>query len=372
MERMKIRLSKKKWFLIITVSFSFLLALALQMTTNHLKQRLPHERAALMWDKEGNTAHISVFFSEGEKNALKEDIEATEHLIQSWYYNLLDKTKEVAVETAGVSSANARKVIYGCYANGKVSLQNGKKKLDVNAYGVGGDFFQFHPIKLLKGSYFSQSDLMQDRIIIDTETAWQLFGSDDIVGMFVTIRDVPHMVVGVYERERGTLLDAAGNAESRIYVSHSSLRDFGSYHGLEGVEFFVPNPVRSFGKGLVEAEMQGRKVAVVEHENRFGVISLTKVIKELPTRSMSLSGITYPAWENMARSYEDILARILIVKYILWIYIIIVLVGIIWHLWLHRTWRAKDIYEKAKDYNYERSVKRHTKKQLKKEKGDEL
>lgn len=369
---MKIRLSKKKWLLIITVSICFVIALGLHITASKLKQQLPHEQAALLWDAEKNTAHISMFFSESEKNTLKQDMEATEYQIKTWYYNLMDKVTEASLDTAKVTNANARSVIYGYHATGKVSLQNGKKKLDVSAYGVGGDFFQFHPIKLLQGSYFNEQDLMQDRVILDTETAWQLFGSNDVVGMFVTIQDVPHMVVGVYERERGSLIDAAGNAESRIYVSHTSLRKYGTYHGLEGVEYFIPNPVTGFAKGLLEAEVENRKVALVEHQNRFSFLPLLKVVKELPTRSMSLSGITYPYWENMARSYEDILARLLIFELLCWLYIVIVLVGFIWHLWLNRKWRIKHIYEKAKDYTYDISVKRNANKQNKLDKGEEL
>lgn len=365
MKRINISLSKKQWLLIISCMISFILAFSLHMLGKHLKQQLPHEQVANTWDKEGNTAHISVFFSEDEKYALKQEEDATQYLLDSWYYDLLTNITQASVDTSGVKNQNARSLVYGYHADGKVTLVNNNSKVEVNAYGVGGDFFQFHPIQLLYGSYFSQSDLMQDRIIIDTETAWQLFGSNDVVGMFVTIQNVPHMVVGVYERERGSLIDAAGNKESRVYVSHNSLYEYGTYHGLESVEYLLPNPVTGFARNLVNAECEKRDVLLVEHQNRFAFMSLLQVIKELPTRSMSISGITFPYWENMARSYEDILARLLIAECVFWVYLIIVTISTIWYLWLHRKWRAVHIYEKVKDDYYALSVRRYHKKQQK-------
>lgn len=39
-------------------------------------------------------------------------------------------------------------------ADGKITLVNGKNTLDANAIGIGGDFFMFHPLKLITGAYF--------------------------------------------------------------------------------------------------------------------------------------------------------------------------------------------------------------------------
>lgn len=373
MKRINFQLSKKKWLLIISCIVCVFLALGLHIVSAHLKGQLSHEQVAAAWDAEGHTAHISVFFSESEKYSWKQqDALETQYQIDSWYHNLEKKITEASIETAGVTNSNARSIVFGYHATGKVTLENNKNKVEVNAYGVGGDFFLFHPVKLLHGSYFSQSDLMQDRIVIDTETAWQLFGSNDVVGMFVTIGETPHMVVGVYERDRGAFLDAAGNAVSSVYVSHTTLQNYGTYHGMESVEYLLPNPVTGFGKGLIEEQCQNMDVAFVEHQNRFEAFSLLNVIKQFGTRSMVLNGITFPYWENMARAYEDILAALLILEFVFWAYTGIVTVGFIWYLWLHRKWRVKHLYEKAKDYTYALSVNHHRKKQNKHIEGEEL
>lgn len=372
MKRISFRCSKRRRILIITCIVSLLAAGCLHMVSHVMKDQLPHEKVAELWDAEGDTAHISVFFTETEKYALKQDKKQAEFQLKTWYYNLVAELEAATIETAGVENANARDLVYGYSATGQVTLQNGKSNVQTKAYGVGGDFFQFHPLKLVYGSYFSQSDLMQDRIIIDTETSWKLFGSSDVVGMFVTINKVPHMIVGVYERDSGYFNDAAGNDESLVFVSHNTLSEYGEYHGLESVEYLIPNPVTGFGFNMIEQQCSGMDVALVEHQTRFEFLSLWKIIRQFGTRSMGLSGITFPYWENMARGYEDILAGLLMTELVLLAYAGIVSVGFIWYLWLHRKWRVKHIYDKAKDFSYAIRVKRHRMKHNKKSKGEEL
>ena len=69
---------------------------------------------------------------------------------------------------------------------GKVSVSNGTAEASVKAIGVGGEFFLFHPLQLRSGSYLSENDLMHDRVILDEELAWRLFGSSDVAGLSVT------------------------------------------------------------------------------------------------------------------------------------------------------------------------------------------
>ena len=74
---------------------------------------------------------------------------------------------------------------------------------------------------------------------------------------------------------------------------------------------------------------------------------------------MGLSGITFPYWENMARGYEDILAGLLFVEFVLLGYALIIFVSVAWYLWLHRRWRARDIFGKVQDAVYAARVKRY-------------
>lgn len=362
MKRISFRLSKRQWILLFSCLLSALLVLGLHIFSGELKEALPHEQVATLWDDEGDTAHVSIYFSEAEKYGLRNSLEGTEYQMELWYHQILSELETASITTE-TENPTARLAVYGYSAAGTISAKTEHGNATVKAYGVGGDFFQFHPLKLLYGGYFSESDLMQDRVILDTDTAWKLFGSNDVVGMFIMIDGTPHMVVGVYERESGYLNDAAGNDESCIFVSHATLYEHGQYHGLETVEYLIPNPVTGFALGLVQKQCDGMDVAVMEHQNRFDFMSLIEIIKQTGTRSMGLSGITFPYWENIARGYEDILAGILLVELFLLAYAIIAFVGFIWYIWLHRKWRARQVFENIKALGYDLSVKRHRQKE---------
>jgi len=136
---------------------------------------------------------------------------------------------------------------------------SGRVTEEVNAIGAGGDFFLFHPLKLVNGSFFSGSDLMQDKIIVDEDVAWQLFGSNDIVGQQVTIEGVPYLISGVIERESGRLNDFAGNGSSIVYVSyetlHKNLMAKGQIANINHYEVVMPNPVKDFAFGIVKEKI---------------------------------------------------------------------------------------------------------------------
>ena len=350
---------KRRGFLLFSFVASLLLAAALHLFSGYLKERLPHELTAIRWDEEGDTAHISVYFTESEKYALKQNLENTSFRLEGWYHQILQELQNASIALDEEASATARLAIYAYSASGEVSLSTEQGSTKVKAYGVGGDFFQFHPLKLVYGGYFSESDLMQDRIVIDTETAWKLFGSNDVAGMFVKINGIPHMVVGVYEREEGYFNDAAGNGVSSVYVSHKTLYQHGQYHGLETAEYLIPNPVSGFAVDLVQKQCSDMDVEIIEHQERFTINGLWNVMKQAGTRSMGLSGITFPYWENMARGYEDILAGLLFVEFVLLGYALIIFVSVAWYLWLHRRWRARDIFGKVQDAVYAARVKRY-------------
>ena len=128
------------------------------------------------WSEKKDVAQISCFFSS--------KAEVTEDTIQSFEYSLKNVLQEASI-TETSENPSARLWVDAYSADGKITLVNGKNTLDANAIGIGGDFFMFHPLKLITGAYFSGNDLMQDYCIIDQDAAWQLFGSNDVVGMTV-------------------------------------------------------------------------------------------------------------------------------------------------------------------------------------------
>ena len=66
------------------------------------------------------------------------------------------------------------------------------------------------------GAPFSWESLHTDGIVVDEETAWQLFGSNDVEGMQVMIGQVPHFITGVIEKEAGKMIHSAHKLHTMI------------------------------------------------------------------------------------------------------------------------------------------------------------
>ena len=98
------------------------------------------------WSEKKDVAQISCFFSS--------KAEVTEDTIQSFEYSLKNVLQEASI-TETSENPSARLWVDAYSADGKITLVNGRNTLDANAIGIGGDFFLFHPLKLITGSYFS-------------------------------------------------------------------------------------------------------------------------------------------------------------------------------------------------------------------------
>ncbi len=323
-------ISLKKIIWTVLCLICLLAAGILQIISGKIKAGLTHEQVATTWDSDGGYAHISVYLSESEKLSMLDSLEDQEYMVLELYYNLLSDLEEASITVGESASESARLVVYSYSSQGSVTMESDRTTVTLNAYGVGGDFFLFHPLQLKYGSYFSDENVMQDVVILDEEAAWQLFGSSDVVGQYIYIQDIPHKIVGVYERDSGYMNDAAGNGESTVYVSKESLYLYGADNGLQTIELLVPNPVSGYALDLVTDELSGRDVSVVENQNRFDLANLVEIWQAFGTRSMGLSGVIFPYWENIARGYEDILAGILFVQALLLSFALIIAVVALW------------------------------------------
>ena len=156
----------KKIVLGISGGISFLIFLILLFTTNALGHSQLSQTVAERWSSKKNASQVSCFFSVG--SGITEDaIIDFEHTVDS---ALTDASVVQESENPG-----ARLWADTYSADGTVSISSDKASITADAIGIGGDFFLFHPLKLLNGAYFSGNDLMQDYCVIDEDAAWQLF-----------------------------------------------------------------------------------------------------------------------------------------------------------------------------------------------------
>lgn len=328
----------------LAVILSLLGFVILTVAGNRLTDRLADQQAAERWDADGGSAQVSCFFADGVKVG---SMEFTGFKLQ------LEQLLKETLPAEEYSQENGRRLVVDAYsAMGSVTVVSEKATLEkANAVGIGGDFFLFHPVKLVSGGYFSGNDLMQDSIILDTEGAWQLFGSSDIVGKSVMIGGVPHYVAGVIERDDSKFAKSAGLTKTTVYLSEDSLSSYGTTSGIGSYEVLAPNPVKHFVYNAVKEKLgvAEEEMMVVENTTRYQVESLIPVILAFGVRSMQDSSIRLPYWENMARGYEDIRALMLVFQFILLLFpITVVVVFLLWK-WKHRCFTWKDLWSKIID-----------------------
>ena len=333
-------ISKKSLFWMSLV-ICIIIPVTLFVISKHWEKELLPQNMAGRWADEKETAQISCFFSRGSG--------IDENQIKGWEYGISKKLEEASIEP---ETESGRLWADAYSASGKITLTNGKNSVDARAVGIGGDFFLFHPLKLLEGSYFSGNDVMQDYVIMDEYAAWQLFGSNDIVGMQVTIQNVPHIVAGVIEREHGKLMEAAGGEDMLVYVSYQTLRNYGTDYGINHYEIVMPNPVKNFAKQMIAEQigMDESQVEIIENSSRFEPFQIIKVAFQFGTRSMSQKGIIYPYWENVARGTEDRVALLTVIALLLLCYPFIVAIVFLIRYWKRKTWTWKSVFSKIKEF----------------------
>ena len=325
----------KKIVLGISGGISFLIFLILLFATSYLGQSQPTQTAASRWSSKKNASQVSCFFSVGS-GITEDQIIDFEHTVDS-------ALTDASVVQESVNPG-ARLWADAYSADGSVTISSDKGNMTADAIGIGGDFFLFHPVQLLKGSYFSGNDLMHDKVILDEDAAWQLFGSNDVVGMPLNIGGTPHYISGVIRREEGRFHEAAGLDKTLVYVSCETLEEFGKTEGINSYEVVMPNPVKNFAYNSVKEKMgiDENHMWVVENTSRFHLKGLLTVISEFGMRSMNARAIQYPYWENVARGWEDVFAVVLILQ-ILFLLCPSVIVGSALILsWKRRQWTWKD------------------------------
>lgn len=350
MKKIMKKFSFVKCLLLFFCLVSFVVFGILCIISRGLMKGQETQQMASRWNTEGGVAQISCFFSVNT-NITDEMIEELEHT--------LDATLVEASITNDSPNENARLWADAYSASGQITIKSNLGEITTDAIGIGGDFFLFHPLQLLSGSYFSGNDVMQDYCVLDQDAAWKLFGSNNVAGQIVTIEGVAHVVTGVVKREESDLHKAAGLDGPLIYVSYSTLVKYGQNHGINHFEIVMPNPVKGYAKSFIEGviTVDEKEKEIIENSSRFNLINRFGQLRKLSTRSMNGKAIIYPYWENVARATEDRLAVLLIFQLIFLILpcIMLFVAFLVW--WKRHKWNLKLLFIKGKEILNKRLTK---------------
>lgn len=190
-------------------------------------------------------------------------------------------------------------------ARAKVSVTTDHASAEVNAFGVGGDFFHFHPLRLRSGAYIAERDLMDDLVVLDEALAWRFFGGVDLAGMTLYINGEPFVVSGVVAMEEDFATDRALTAEGTMFLSYSALARLSDGLTVDCYEIVMPDPISGYARSTMEELMSVDGGMIVENSGRFSPLRLAELITSFGERSMRTGAVIYPYWENALRIAED-------------------------------------------------------------------
>ena len=316
------RLLKKlrAWALPIAAGILAVLCMVCLIWFGWLGRLLPSQKQAERWQGDGETkfAQISCFLPEDQKLSLQQ--------VYAFRTEMLK-----ALEAAAMDAKNASQLFSDAWStSGKVDVSTDQGHGKVSVMAVGGSFFQFHPIRLLSGNYISPDDLMQDRVLLDEETAWLLFGGTELTGMSMKINGQPFVVAGVIEREQDFASKKAYSSGMGIFMSfdaYYSLLNGGSNAasapsgkqegdqpqtpapapsvGISCYETVLAEPVKGFTMNLAKEKFPIGGGMIVDNSGRFEPGTILKLLSDFGERSMQTHGVILPYWENAARCVED-------------------------------------------------------------------
>ena len=274
------------------------------------------QRAADIWSgKSGRKySQVSVFFTENAGfsslhiRSVRDAIEKGFSTLPGEYFGEGEQT--IAKEDIWLDAYSAEF---------SLNAETDKKSVNVTAAAVGGEFFFFRQFKFIYGSGFVDNELVFDKIVLDSDAAWQLFGSSDIVGLTVKIQGYPFVVSGVVDKNADDVSKELYGLTPRVYIPITAYLKYiatSDSVDLSSYEAVIPNPLEDYAYASIESgiSVSEESRVIVDNTARFTIPALWGTFKSLATRSVRTSQITYPYWENAAAVKTDKLAVLMVVR----------------------------------------------------------
>lgn len=369
MKKVKINLNRKQWMLLFTNIILITGYLLITFLAKNAVKDLYSEQEAERWEtKKRPYTQVSAFISK--------EMDMQEEGISEIRSSLMEK---LTTDSYNDAEKNARVWIDAYSGECSTFIRKDTNTLSITAMGVGGEFFQFHPIPLKSGSYISEADINHDRVVIDEGLAWALFGSNDVVGMQIWMDNNIYMVAGVVAVEDDDLSRMTYGSGNRMYMLYDELKKKAPELKVTCYEAVLPNPIsnyayyalrEAFGIEDIAEDVASKEenpltfgdVEVIENSNRYALMPLLKKAKYMKLRGVRTNSVSYPFWENVAGVKEEEQICYLIARLLLLVFPILSLVWLIWHFWKKRTWRMKTLLLGLFEKVQEKIEKKHEQK----------
>lgn len=321
---------------------------------SHITGNLDSQHTVRRWSSGEKYTQLSVFYS----SLASVDL----NTIYTMRVDIESKLKENSIAS---EKENARLWIDAYSSQGKLKVYSSRTdytaSCEAEVTATGGDFFIFHPVRLISGSYYSDKDLMQDRVIIDENMAWQLFGSSDVEGMTVLINGIRYYIAGVAECEKGKEMEYVCGDKPRMYISYAAYKRI--YQDIDvpitSYEVCLPDPVSGLGEKILSEVLSAdeEQRQIVENSERYSLKSLYPIAFDGGKRSIIDSTVIYPFWENAARMTEDKAADVLLAMTVTLVVPLVTLIYFAWMLYRKRGVIKNALAEQLRKIIYKIKIK---------------
>ncbi len=246
------------------------------------------------WSSTGERFAVITLYTE-ESAALSKD------QIETWAYNM----DAALLESSIAPNENARSWAYTYAVEETMSVTGPQDKTTAQVIAAGGDFFVFHPQEFLYGSAFLNDASNPNGVVLDEDLAWKIFGATDVVGMEMSINEIPFTVSGITTRasENG-IYDHTYGERPRMFMSYAGyIKLRGDENHITMFETALPNAVKSFARNLFDGVVTANEetMIVAESSDRFSLINRWNNSKLLKYSWIRENKIEYPYWENEAK-----------------------------------------------------------------------
>ncbi len=323
---MKIR--KKQWICGSAALLSLAVFSVLSAVSSHIAGLHEMQYAAERWAADGDLHYtqMSAFYS--QDTAIPED---------SLQY--IREMVDASMRSASLDAASeGARLWYDAYSTpaGRVTVSGTKRfEVQANVTAVGGSYFTLHQQPILGGAYLQESDLMEDRVVLDETLAWQLFGSSDVAGMRVLINQRYYHVAGVIAQEKDYATAQAYGETPRMYIPFALYEQWEAQTGVTPsitcYEMVLPDPVRNYAKNAFEQAIGGGDgIVILQNTDRFALKQSLHHLTHLHDLLVVSQEIAYPYWENAARIVNFDLALLLAARFLFLVYPVIWGLVLLW------------------------------------------
>ena len=334
-------MKQKYIFIIVINSASVLLFLLMTMLELFTENSLPDQHTAERWAGNDRYSQISVFMEDAFSYTIDGIFTARVNIEKKLVENSLTSQNENSRVWADSFSTTQM----------RASVVSDRGASDVSMIVTGGDFFLFHPLDMISGYYYSDSDTMHDRIVIDNVLAWQLYGASDIVGKPVTINGKYYYSAGVFRQSENSDVEKVYGSKPRVFMPYQGYTLLGETPYFSCYEACLPNPVTGLGKKIISdsISVNEENYRLVENSERYSVKNRFTLLRDAGIRSVVDIPIVYPYWENAARMTEDRAVILLVLQIVGLIFPVGTVIYYLRKLVKNRKKLAKKALDKLKD-----------------------